>query len=148
MRNLKYKKKLVFPPKPNLIVAKVIVSESELVKVLPNYDSSFEEKYPTKFKLMMYELGCDISKPYERQDFITHRNRFNEVVLCSRCVFQERLDEEWINSGYASKEAIHKVSGSKLIEQLYREKGLTEDIQQALEDRDLRNSRVTEKKEE
>lgn len=134
--NKQKRKKLVFPNKPNLIVATVIISESEIKKVLPTYDSSLEESSPTTFKLMMYKLGADITKNYERQDFIQHRNRFNEVVTCSRWVFQERLDEQWIKSGHASREAIHKAGGSKLIEQLYREKGLTEDIQQALEARD------------
>lgn len=130
------RKRLVFPNKPNLIVATVIISESEIKKVMPDYNSKFEEDHPAKFKLMMYSLGADITKNYDRQDFIQHRNRFNEVVTCSRWVFQERLDEQWIKSGYASREAIHKAGGSKLIEQLYREKGLTEDIQQALESRD------------
>lgn len=130
------KRKMVFPPRPNLIVAHVIISESEIVKVLPDYKANLEYDEPAKFKLMMYQLGADVSKPYERQDCIQHRNRFNEIVICSRWVFESRLDEEWINSGYASKEAKDKVSGSKLIEQIYREKGLTEDIQQSLASRD------------
>ena len=132
---------------PNLIAAQVEISESELVKVLPDYKSSMETDQPTKFKLMLHALGLDISQYYERQDAIQHRNRFNEIVVCSRWVGQERIDPAWVQSGYASKAAKDKATGCRLLEDSYRARGLTEDIQRRLEERDSRSMFVEEDKE-
>ena len=121
--------------RPNAIVALCIISESEIIKVIPDYSSDFENK-ETSFKLFLYSLGMDVSKPYKRQDGLQHRNRFNEIVVCSRWVGEERIDSEWINSGYASKEALDKASGSRILEDIYRSKYLTEDAQALLEARD------------
>jgi hypothetical protein len=128
-------KKLKFPPRPNAIVALCIISESEIVKVMPNYSAQFENE-EIKFKSFLYSLGMDISKPFERQDGLQHRNRFNEIVVCSRWVGSERTDEAWIYGGYASKAAIDKASGSKLTEDVYRSRYETEDAQAMLEARD------------
>lgn len=127
--------------RPSAIVADVIISESEIAKVLPSYSSSLEQEQPEKFKELLYNLGMDVNQIYTRQDAIQHRNRLNEVVICSRWVGRSRLDEEWLKSGYASKEAIDKANGSKMLESLYREKCLTEDAQIALEQRDAREKR-------
>lgn len=127
--------------KPNSIVALCIISESEIIKVLPNYSYLYEEE--STFPAFLYSLGMDVSKPYTRQDALQHRNRFNEIVICSRWVGEERTDEQWINSGYASREAIDKASGSKILESLYREKGLTQDAQDAMIERD-KYMKVTE----
>lgn len=132
---------------PNLIVAQLEISESEIVKVLPDYDSKMETENPTKFKLMLFGLGADITQHYERQDGLQHRNRFGEVVVCSRWVLQERVDDKWIRSGYASKAAKDKASGCKLLEDSYRIRGLTQDIQDKLQERDSRSSVVNESEE-
>jgi len=120
----------------SMIVAQVIISESELVKVLPNYSADMEEKDTSNFADILWQLGLDTNKPYQRQDGIKHRNRLNEVVLCSRWIGDERQDEAWIKSGYASKAAIDKYSGSKILEDLYRERSATVDTQEYLESRD------------
>ena len=73
---------------------------------------------------------------FEIQPNIQHRNRFNEVVICDRFVGNERIDPNWINSGYASKEAKDKASSNKILDDIYRSKLLTEDIQLSLEERD------------
>lgn len=121
--------------RPSAIVALCIISESEIAKVLPSYSSEYETDNE-RFKQFLYSIGMEVNKPYQRQDGLQHRNRFNEVVVCSRWVGEERIDPEWINSGYASKEAIDKASGSKILEDLYRSKYLTEDAQALLEARD------------
>jgi hypothetical protein len=131
-------KKLKFPPRPSAIVALCIVSESEIVKVMPNYSSDFEND-TIAFNKFLYSLGMDIDKPVLRQDGLQHRNRLNEVVVCSRWVGEERLDEAWLYSGYASREAIDKASGSKILEDLYRSRYLTQDAQDSLEARDRYN---------
>ena len=120
----------------SLIVATVIISESELALGTPEYNSKYEEEHPGRFKQALYALGADLSLPYKRQDGLWHRNRLNQVVLCSRWIAQERQDKAWIKSGYASREAIDKYSGSKILEDLYRMKSMTQDTQEHLEDRD------------
>jgi hypothetical protein len=116
-------------------VALCIISESEIVKVMPNYSSEFEDR-DEEFKDFLYSLGMNVDRPYQRQDGLQHRNRFNEVVVCSRWVGEERLDEAWIKNGYASRQAIDKASGSKLTEDIYRARYETEDAQALLESRD------------
>lgn len=123
------------PTRPNAIVALCIISESEIIKVMPNYTSEFEYK-DEEFKDFLYSLGMNVDRPYQRQDGLQHRNRFNEIVVCSRWVGEERLDEAWISSGYASRAAIDKASGSKLTEDIYRARYETEDAQAMLESRD------------
>ena len=123
------------------IVAMVIVSESELVKVIPDYDYRLEQE--DKFKEILAGLGMDVSKSYLRQDGLQHRNRFNEVVVCSRWIGHELTTEEWIKSGYASKEAIDKAAGSKILDDLYRTRYLTEDGQALLEARDRSSNKNT-----
>lgn len=127
--------------RPSAVVADIIISESEIAKVMPEYSYELEEKEPEKFKEIMYSLGMDVNQIYLRQDAIQHRNRFNEVVVCSRWVGRERIDNDWLTSGYASKQAIDKASGSKILESLYREKCLTEDAQRVLEEKDAREAR-------
>jgi hypothetical protein len=118
------------------IVALCIVSESEIAKLIPNYQFDMEETNSSEFKELLFSLGIDVSKQIERQDGLQHRNRLNEIVTCSRYVGHERQDVEWINSGHASQEALDKYSGSRMVEDLYRARNLTEDRQQSLENRD------------
>ena len=117
------------------IVAMVIVSESEIQKVIPNFNESFEQN-KTQFESILWELGIDITKPYIKQKGLRHRNRLNEVVKCTRYLGEERLDMEWINSGYASQEAKDKYSSNHILDDLYRSKYLTVDTQALLESRD------------
>ncbi len=122
--------------RPNAIVALCIVSESELAVAIPTYSKDMESDDPVKFKEILYSLGMDTTKVFERQDGLQHRNRLNQIVVCSRYVGHERLDADWITSGYASQEARDKFSGCRLLEDMYRSKNLTEDRQAALEARD------------
>ncbi len=117
----------------SLIVANVIVSESELLAYNPDF---FKGITPELFKKSLYELGIDTNLPIIQQSNIKHRNRLNQVVKCNRWVGEERLDPQWICSGYASQAAKDKASCNKLLEDLYRSKALTKDAQLALEDRD------------
>lgn len=119
----------------SLIVALVVVSESEIQAVRPEFTSKWETEKPEYFMHYLHNLGVDVSRPYEKQN-IKHRNRLNEVVTCPRWVGFERQDIEWIESGYASREAKDKFSGNKLVEDSYRMRMLTEDAQAALADRD------------
>lgn len=120
----------------SMIVATVIVSESEIQSVLPDYSAKWETDFPEEFKKLLWDLGLDTALPYSRQDGLTHRNRLNQIVLCSRWIGEERQDETWVKSRYSSQEARDKFTGNKILEDLYRSKNLTKDAQEILEDRD------------
>lgn len=99
------------------MTAIVAISESELNKVM-KWDYSFTKDKPQEFLDLLFSLGLDIYKPYELQENVIHRNRFNEVVQCHRFVGAERLDREWLASGYASREAKLEGSGSQMVKDL------------------------------
>lgn len=122
--------------KHSSIVALCIVSESEIARVIPEYSYDMPNDNPVLFNLILFQLGIDTTKRIEIQTGLMHRNRLNEVVLCSRFVGEERQDVEWLNSGYASQHAKDKASGSRLLEDLYRAKNLTFDRQLMLEYKD------------
>lgn len=108
------------------IAALCIVSVSEIAKVMPNITYDWIDNNPEKFQDMLYQIGMDISRSIEKQENITHRNRFDEVVTCDRYVGDERIDKEWTTSGYASQAAKDKATGSKLLLDLYRLRGAVE----------------------
>lgn len=120
----------------SMIVATVIVSESELEYHLKDYKKGLEDASPSYFNSILSSMGMDITLPVIKQKGLQHRNRLNQVVTCDRWIGEERQDPEWIMSGYASKEAVDKYSGNKILEDLYRSRQLTKDAQLALEDRD------------
>lgn len=109
-----------------MIIALCIISASELAKVIPNFSYEMVEADNTWFTDLLYSLGMDITAPIERQEVIQHKNRFNEVTVCDRWVGYERVDPQWIKSGYASQEARDKATNNRLLEDLYRRKGMTE----------------------
>ena len=121
------------------ILALVYVSSSEIAKVIPDWDEVKAMEDPAMFNLMLFELGIDPKFPIEHQLNYQHRNRFDEVVICSRWVGHERQDKEWINSGYASKEAVDKAKNSRLLDSSYRSRAFTTDVQEMLEEKDRRS---------
>ncbi len=125
----------------SLIAAVIHVSESEIIKEYPDYDSSWEEDFPFKFKEILWGFGLDSLKDYVRYDSIQHRNRLGEVVVCSRWYGHERSDKQWIESGYASIEALDKAKNSRLLDDSYRRRHMTEDAQATLESRDMFDKR-------
>ena len=118
------------------IYAVSYVSESELMLLDSKYDSSWEDDQPNKFKNMLWSLGLDSRYDFKRIDGIQHRNKLNKVVACSRWIGNERTDDEWIKSGYASQEAIDKAKNSPLLDSLYKEKLFTVGTQFYLEEKD------------
>lgn len=95
------------------------ISQSELQKVLPK---DFNYQDVDTLEKILYDLGMDVEMPYEEQ-YVLHRNSFDEIKHCLRWVGEERTDREWITSGYASEAAKDKSSGNKLLADLYRTKG-------------------------
>ena len=131
--------------KPNNIAALQYVSESDIYAV---FWKSFAEMSQEEFHEVLWQFGLDYKKGYEQQDNIQHRNRQNKIVVCHRWVGGERLDDEWLNTGYASKEAKDKASGCKVLEDLYRSKCLTEDVQSSLEMKDKYTRKFEEQEEQ
>ncbi len=118
------------------IVALAYISESEISMVFPAYRWDWVQSKPSLMNRILFEFGLDTTQNYEIQENLTHRNRTGKIVQCNRFVGQERLDDTWLNSGYASREAKDKAKNSKILTDLYRMKNLTEDTQSALEQRD------------
>jgi hypothetical protein len=109
------------------IVALRIISLSELHRMNSSFtEKSISEYDPEKLKQLLHGLGVDTTQPYEHQ-IISHRNSLNEIYTGSRWVGCERVDAEWLESGYASQEAKDKAKGSRLLIDLYRNKGLSTD---------------------
>ena len=96
----------------------VIISLSEIQKVLPWITKDYVRTNLQEFNKILFSLGLDTSKNYEVQTGKTHRNKFNQVVSCDRYSGSERIDPEWIESRYSSREARNLASGSLLIQDL------------------------------
>lgn len=120
----------------SMIATPLHVSESEIAVIYPEYDVSWLIENIEDLKTVLYDLGGDTSKHFELQEVTQHRNRLGNVVTCGRYILEERSDIEWLKSGYASEAALDKARNSPMTDCLYREKGLTIDIQQAMENRD------------
>lgn len=125
------------------IYAAAYVSESELKMLDSDYQASWEQTAPLHFKDLLWTLGLNVNQEYQRQDGIPHRNKLNNIVVCSRWVGNERYDQEWIQSGYASQEAIDRDKNNSILDSLYREKLFTVGTQHYLEAKD-RSSKVEE----
>lgn len=125
------------------IYAASYVSESELKMIDSKYQASWEFDYPETFKSMLWSLGMDSRYDYIRTDAIQHRNKMNQLVICSRWVGNERTDDEWLKSGYASQEAIDKGRNNPLLDSLYKERAFTVETQRYLEEKD-RSAKVEE----
>lgn len=100
------------------MVAVVVVSLSELQTIVPNIKEGYHLSNPTALRTILHNMGLDTNKPFEHQEGLTHRNRLNAVVTCSRWVGNERTDEQWTKGGYASREARNEASGSKMVRDL------------------------------
>ncbi len=108
------------------IAAACVISLSEIQKVRPEIDDKYIENNKEEIQQMLYDLGIDNHEYPAEEQLVLHRNRFNEIVYCLRWSGMERTDNEWLNSGYASNEALDKAEDNKLLNDLYRKKGLIE----------------------
>lgn len=106
-----------------MITALCIVSASEIAVGYPDFTYDLIETDKDKFLKILYDFGMDTSQQIEIQPDIQHRNRLDKIVICDRYVGHERIDQEWINSGYASQEAKDKKTGNKLLQDIYRQRG-------------------------
>ena len=68
-----------------------------------------------------YTHGLDTKKGYKVRKGL-HRNLLKESVNCEYLVAEERLDDEWIKSGYATIEAIIATTSDKSLKNELRQK--------------------------
>lgn len=108
------------------ITALCYVSMSELGRVIDNFSYDWIDENRNEFLDMLFSVGMNVKEPIDEQVNINHRNRFDEVVVCTRWVGNERTDRDWVNSGHASQSAIDKSKNNKLIIDLYRQKDQVE----------------------
>ena len=108
------------------IAAHVFVSLSEITEVFPNLTPESLNDKPDDLKQILFDLGMSLETDIEIQENIMHRNRFGQIVQCTRWVGDERTDEEWLKSGYASQAAKDKAKGGRLLLDMYRLKGEVE----------------------
>lgn len=120
----------------SMIQASLHISESEIAAIYPDYEYSWFENDIDKLKGILFDLGADTNQPIDYQEVTQHRNRMNQVVTCGRYYCSERLDSDWLKSGYASQAAKDKAKNSRLLDDLYRSRALTIDTQLALESKD------------
>ena len=118
------------------IASLIHISESEVAALFPDYDSTWNEE---KVKQALWELGADTNQHYEFQEACQHRNRMNKLVTCYRWYCREREDEEWLKGGFASQAVKDKQKNSRILDDLYRSKGLTTDCIEAAEWKDKYN---------
>lgn len=110
------------------IAAISYISLSEIQTTAPWVTQEFIEENKEVFERMLYDLGMDVyNYPHEVQD-VTHRNRFGNIITCPRYVGNERIDQEWLESGYSSVAAKDKARGSKILTDCYRLRGEVESI--------------------
>lgn len=107
------------------IIALVWVSLSELQTIDRKYSEQWADSSEKELLGVLHGLGIDVSQSVERQ-VVEHRNRFGNLITGSRWVGCERIDKEWIESGYASESAVDKSLNNKMITDLYRMRGMTE----------------------
>jgi hypothetical protein len=107
------------------IIAICIVSAMDVHEVKKDFNYDWAEKNPKEFNELLWQFGGETTGFIEIQKDVTHRTRLNRLVTCDRYVMNERFDKEWVESGYASQEAKDKASGSSLLNDLYRAKGLS-----------------------
>lgn len=108
------------------IAAHVFISLSEIREVFPDVTLESLNDNPDDLKQMLHDLGMSLDTEIEVQENIHHRNRFGQIVQCTRWVGDERTDETWLKSGYASQAAKDKAKGGRLLLDMYRLKGEVE----------------------
>ena len=121
----------------SVIMSVVHVSESEIASIYPEYNVSWLTENIEDLKSILFDLGMDTSKHFELQEVTQHRNRLGKVVTCGRYLGEERSDSDWLKSGYASPAAKDKSLNSRLTDDLWRSRGLTIDMQAAMERKDM-----------
>lgn len=121
----------------SMIDTTYILSETDVAAIYPEYDVSWLVENIDELKTILWDLGMDTkNENFTLSEVVQHRNRLGKIVTSGRFVGIERSCKEWLQSGYASQSAIDKARNSSMTDCLYREKGLTTDMQDAMAKKD------------
>lgn len=80
------------------------VSETDL-ELLKDWTPDMPIERPKHFNKLLFLLGADLNYDWD-ETYSIHRNRQGNIVRARRFDFVERSDPAWLNSGYASEEAV------------------------------------------
>jgi len=123
----------------SIISTPLHVSESEIAIVCQDYTANWITENTEQLITILHGLGIDTTKKFELQPTVQHRNRLHKIVTCARYYGEERGDIEYLQSGYASNEALDKAKNCRMLDSIYRSRGLTEDVLAAAEEKDKWN---------
>lgn len=78
------------------------ISMADLITV-PGFLEAYGNDDKEALKGIYHSLGFDVNKDTEWR-YCTHRKANNEIVTCERLEGYERIDREWLESGFCSYE--------------------------------------------
>lgn len=84
-------------------MAYISISMADLMTV-QGFAEAYGNKDKEKLDVIFHGCGVDVSKDYEWH-FCTHRRISGEIVTCERLEGHERIDREWLESGFATYDA-------------------------------------------
>ena len=109
---------------------------NELQVLVPNLKkehlTSKDENIKKHIIKMFWHLGCDATETIEIQEDVVCRNRFGKVDDSLRVIVNERLDQAWVESKYASEFAklyTKDVGVMKDIDRLRNRRSLESDVE-------------------
>lgn len=81
----------------------------ELQRIVPSFRKEAVTSEDVKVKeavaKLFHRLGCDCTAGIEIQEDCISKNKFGELDVSPRFIVAERLDQDWLMSGYASTAA-------------------------------------------
>ena len=105
----------------------VIMTEGEIQKILPSFKKemllSTKKEVQDILTKFFFQLGVDYKRGFEiEEQQVTTLNKFSELDDSARIYFKERVDGEWLASGYASELAKEVSSDPTLSRVLFKMK--------------------------
>ena len=105
----------------------VILTEGEIQKILPSFKKemllSTKKEVQDILTNFFWQIGVDYKRGFEiEEQQVTTLNKFSELDDSARIYFKERVDAEWLASGYASELAKEVSSDPTLSRVLFKMK--------------------------
>ena len=105
----------------------VVLTEGEIQKILPSFKKemllSTKKEVQDILTKFFFDIGIDYKRGFEIEEHqVTTKNRLGELDSSARIYFKERVDGEWLASGYASELAKEVSSDPTLSRVLFKMK--------------------------
>ena len=105
----------------------VVLTEGEIQKILPSFKKemllSTKKEVQDILTNFFWKIGVDYKRGFEiEEQQVTTLNKFSELDDSARIYFKERVDGEWLASGYASELAKEVSSDPTLSRVLFKMK--------------------------